>query len=271
MEACQVFDNSSVHIFATGKSLHQQRMENKDTEWFASWFDSPYYPMLYKHRDEAEAREALTNLHRFLALPENTLVLDLCCGQGRHSRTLHKLGCQVVGIDLSASAIAHARSMAEPGQQFEVQDMRNFSLPQRFDVVFNLFTSFGYFDSNEENLRVLGRINAHLQPNGILALDYLNAIPLLNQQTQRAEQTINGVLFRTAKHIEGNSVVKNIEVIDSGQMHVFSERVQLITLADFTAMLQSCGFVIEKVFGNYRLEDYRPEESPRCLIIARKS
>lgn len=246
-------------------------MENKNTEWFASWFDSPYYPMLYKHRDEDEAREALTNLHHYLALRNEMLVLDLCCGQGRHSRTLHKLGCHVVGIDLSNSAIACAHSMAESGQRFEVQDMRTFSLPERFDAVFNLFTSFGYFDSDTENRRVLGRIAEHLHPNGILVLDYLNAIPLLDQHIQQKEQTIDGVFFRTAKRIEGNSVVKQIDVIDNGVTYSYSERVQLITLDHFTQMLQSCGFSVEKVFGNYQLDDYNPQESPRCLIIARKS
>jgi SAM-dependent methyltransferase len=246
-------------------------MENKDKEWFASWFNSPYYPMLYRHRDEAEAQEALTNLHRFLKLPEGSLVLDLCCGQGRHSRTLHQLGCQVVGIDLSGSAIEYARSLAQPGQRFEVQDMRSFSVDERFDAVFNLFTSFGYFDSNAENLRVLGRIAHHLHTNGILVLDYLNAVPLLNQRIQQAEQSIDGVLFRTAKSIEGNSVVKHIEVIDKGAIHTFVERVQLITLADFSSMLQSSGFTIDYVFGNYQLDEYKPEQSTRCLIIARKS
>ena len=246
-------------------------MKKKDKEWFASWFDSPYYPMLYRHRDEAEAQEALTNLHRFLKLPEGSLVLDLCCGQGRHSRTLHNLGCNVVGIDLSASAIEYAQTLAQSGQRFEVQDMRSFAVPDQFDVVFNLFTSFGYFDSNLENLRVLDRIAHHLRTNGILVLDYLNAIPLLNQQIQQAEQSIDGVLFRTAKSIEGNSVVKHIEVIDKGAIHNFVERVQLITLADFSSMLQSSGFTIDHVFGNYQLDEYRPKQSPRCLIIARKS
>jgi SAM-dependent methyltransferase len=246
-------------------------MEKKETEWFASWFDSPYYPMLYRHRDEAEAQVALTNLHQFLHLPKQSLVLDLCCGQGRHSRTLHKLGCSVVGIDLSPTAIAHAQSLAGEGQRFDVQDMRYFSLSERFDVVFNLFTSFGYFDNDRENLSVLERIAQHLRPNGMLVLDYLNAVPLLKQETQKAEQEVDGVLFRTSKSIEGKSVVKQIEVNDAGVIHHFKERVQLIMHEDFQRMLQSSGFKIEKIFGNYSLNDYRPEDSPRCLIIARKS
>lgn len=246
-------------------------MGNKDKEWFASWFDSPYYPILYRHRDEAEALEALTNLHRFLSLPQGAQVLDLCCGQGRHSRTLNSLGYSVVGIDLSPSAIAHAVSLARPGQRFEVQDMRSVALPERFDAVFNLFTSFGYFETDEENLLVLHKIASHLRPGGILVLDYLNAIPLLHHETVREEKTIDGIVFRTAKSVEGQSVVKHIEISDHEQSHSFAEKVQLITLDDFSILLGKSGFTIHHVFGNYRLEEYRPEESPRCLIIASKS
>lgn len=246
-------------------------MEKKNSEWFASWFDSPYYPMLYRHRDEAEAHLALTHLHTYLGLAQDARVLDLCCGQGRHSRTLHQLGCNVVGIDLSPTAIAHAQSLSKEGQRFEVHDMRSFELDERFDVVFNLFTSFGYFTSDEENMLVLRQIAKHLQPRGLLVLDYLNAVPLQDHQIQRTEQIIDGVLFRTEKRIDGNAVVKHIEVIDGDTLHTFSERVQLITLDGFTSMLARCGFALEKVFGNYNLDQYLPQESPRCLIIARKS
>ena len=246
-------------------------MKSSETEWFASWFDSPYYPMLYRHRNESEAAELLTNLHQLLSLPKQACVLDLCCGQGRHSRTLHSLGYSVVGIDLSPAAIEHARNLASEGQRFEVQDMRLFSLPEKFDAVFNLFTSFGYFNSNEENIRVLNRIAGHLKPNGTLVIDYLNAQPLLSHEDQEASLTVDHVLFKTFKCIEGNSIVKQITVTDGEHVQRFSERVQLLTLDQFSAMLQAAGFEITHVFGDYRLTPYQPEQSPRCLIIASKS
>ena len=246
-------------------------MNSSETEWFASWFDSPYYPMLYRHRDESEATELLTNLHQLLALPAQACVLDLCCGQGRHSRTLHSLGYSVVGIDLSPAAIEHAGKQATEGQRFEVQDMRLFSLPERFDAVFNLFTSFGYFDSNEENMRVLNRIAGHLKPNGTLVIDYLNAQPLLSHEDQEASLQVEHVSFKTFKYVKGNSIVKQITVSDRDQVHLFSERVQLLTIDQFTAMLQTAGFEITHVYGDYHLTPYQPEQSPRCLIIARKS
>jgi SAM-dependent methyltransferase len=242
-----------------------------EKEWFASWFDSPYYPMLYRHRDEEEAKKALNNLHSLLSLPKDATVLDLGCGQGRHSRTLRSLGYTVIGIDLSPSSIAKADELASDGERFEVQDMRTFAVSERFDAVFNLFTSFGYFDDNGDNLRVLTQIAAHLHPNGTLVLDYLNAFPLLTQDEQVATHQTEEVHFHTHKKREGDSIVKYIEVHDGDETIHFRERVQLITLDQFQSMLATAGFTITDVFGNYELEPYIPEVSPRCLIIARKS
>jgi SAM-dependent methyltransferase len=240
-------------------------------EWFATWFDSPYYPMLYRHRNEEEALQALQNLHQLLKLPTQSWVLDLGCGQGRHSRTLHGLGYSVVGIDLSPASIAYAREHASEGQIFEVHDMRTFTINRQFSAVFNLFTSFGYFDSNAENKKVLERINAHLLPGGLLVLDYLNAFPLLHQNEQRQMIVVDGVEFNTMKTREGNSIIKHIEVLDHGVLHHFKESVQLLTRDDLVDLISSCGFEIENILGNYDLAPFDPDKSPRCLIIARKS
>jgi SAM-dependent methyltransferase len=240
-------------------------------EWFATWFDSPYYPMLYRHRNEDEALLALTNLHHFLKLSEGATVLDLGCGQGRHSRTLHNLGYSVVGIDLSPASIAFARELATPGQRFEVQDMRSFEDPVRFNAVFNLFTSFGYFNSNAENRNVLLRIAAHLKDNGFLVLDYLNAHPLLDHQEQKQTIQVDNVQFRTTKTRQENAIVKQIEVHDNGEVYHFRESVQLLTHDDLALLLSQTGFKVVDIFGNYDLHPYQPELSDRCLIIARKS
>jgi SAM-dependent methyltransferase len=246
-------------------------MINKKNEWFATWFDSPYYPILYRHRDAEEAQLALSNMLDYLKLPPSACVLDLGCGQGRHSRFLHSRGFQVVGIDLSPASIAVATTMAEGNQRFVVQDMRSFAVEERFDAVFNLFTSFGYFDDQLDNQRVLDRISAHMKKDGLLVLDYLNAIPLLKQDEVSTRVELDQLIFETRKFRQNNSIVKSIEVTDSGLTHHFQERVQLITADDFRQMLQSSGFEVMCIFGNYRLEVFNPEYSDRCLIIARKS
>lgn len=247
-----------------------QENPHTSTEWFASWFDSPYYPMLYRHRNEIEAQEFLSKLMNFLQLRIGASVLDLACGQGRHARTLHALGYNVVGLDLSPASIAVARELAAAGQEFDVADMRDFKLSQSFDAIVNLFTSFGYFSDENDNARVLARVYNHLKPQGIFVLDYLNAYPLLNRPEEEQRTVVDGVEFRTRKYSDAKCVMKDIAISDGAKTEHFQERVQLFTREDLTRLLSQTGFKVEYVFGSYALDAFEPSISPRCLIIARK-
>ena len=265
-----------IKFLTTGRCISSQLHSMHDNhdpthEWFASWFDSPYYPMLYRHRNEIEARDFLNRLHDFLQLPQDGTILDLACGQGRHSRTLHALGYRVVGVDLSPASIAVARELASPGQHFEIADMRTFDLAQTFDAVFNLFTSFGYFSNEDDNVRVLSCVHRHLKTDGVFVLDYLNAYPLLDHPEELQSTIIDGIEFQTKKHREGKCVVKDIAINTGERVLHFNERVQLFTREDLTTMLGQNGFTVEHVFGSYALDAFQPAISPRCLIIARKS
>ena len=124
-------------------------------EWFETWFDSEYYHKLYKNRDDEEAEQFINNLITNLQLNSNSNILDLACGKGRHSIFLNNLGFKTVGVDLSPKSIAFARKFNNPNLHFEVRDMRKSFCKGQFDAIFNLFTSFGYFESKTENIEVL--------------------------------------------------------------------------------------------------------------------
>jgi SAM-dependent methyltransferase len=164
-----------------------------------------------------------------------------------------------------------ASELASPGQQFEIADMRTFDLAQTFDAVFNLFTSFGYFSNEDDNVRVLSCVHRHLKTDGVFVLDYLNAYPLLDRPEELQSTVIDGVEFQTKKHREGKCVVKDITINTGERVLHFNERVQLFTREDLTTMLEQSGFTVEHVFGSYTLDAFQPAISPRCLIIARKS
>ena len=83
-------------------------MTNKK-KWFESWFDTPYYHLLYKHRDDKEAHKFIKNLMQFLKIDKDQNILDLACGKGRHSIFLNKLGYRVTGVDLSSQNILQAQ------------------------------------------------------------------------------------------------------------------------------------------------------------------
>ena len=118
-------------------------------EWFESWFDSPYYHVLYDHRNDDEARAFIAALIEHIGLKPGASVLDLCCGAGRHSRVIHELGYNTTGCDLSANSIATAKQFEQDGLGFFRHDMRD-PLPESYDAIFNLFTSFGYFENEED-------------------------------------------------------------------------------------------------------------------------
>ena len=96
----------------------------KDIEnWYTSWFDSPYYHILYKNRDDKEAGLFMKNLTSFLNLSTSSKILDLACGKGRHSKYLNQLGYHVTGIDLSPQSIVYAKQFENDKLFFEEHDM----------------------------------------------------------------------------------------------------------------------------------------------------
>ena len=141
-------------------------MSNKD--WFVDWFDTPYYHILYQNRNDLEAKKFIQTLMGHLKLPKSSKILDLACGKGRHSKTLNELGYDVLGVDLSENSINEAKRLSNDTLSFRVHDMREVLVGTKFDAIFNLFTSFGYFDSNKENERMCASIAQMLLPLSLI-------------------------------------------------------------------------------------------------------
>lgn len=242
-------------------------MEQKD--WFASWFDTSYYHLLYQHRSEEEAQAFIGRLVEFLELEPQTQVLDLACGKGRHARTLHSLGLQVLGTDLSEQSIHLAQQSAAEGLRFHVHDMRKPLPNERFGAVFNLFTSFGYFDEASDNQRVIDAIAEMLLPNGILVIDFLNAQRVRDTLVASEVVQRGTITFEIQREISHGKVVKQIGFTDQGQRFQYQEQVQLLGLDDFKELLQE-QFDVRYTFGDYALNAYEYSRSPRLILIASK-
>jgi SAM-dependent methyltransferase len=239
-------------------------------DWFAAWFDSPYYPLLYLHRSEQEARLAVETLVRHLQLPTGAPVLDLACGSGRHSRTLTDLGFRVTGVDLSPASIERARQLV-PEAAFYVQDMRQLAFQAEFQAVFNFFTSFGYFPEPQDNVAVLAGVRNALLPGGVFLLDFFNAHRVLQhiaEQPTGEYTSPEGPLFRWQKRVEGGVIRKKIEVTDAGRTLHFEEQVRAFTLPDFHGLFSQCGLRVTETLGDYFASPYDPAESERLIVIA---
>jgi SAM-dependent methyltransferase len=238
-------------------------------EWFESWFDAEYYHILYKHRDDSDARIFIDNIIAHLKLPAFTKVIDVACGKGRHSLLLHQKGMEVTGTDLSENSISFAKQYEQKGLSFLVNDMRN-TLPLQFEVIFNLFTSFGYFRSQEENLKVLLSFHNMLAEQGYIVIDFFNAPKVIVDLLPEETIQIDHLTFTISRYVDGSDIVKNITFTDEGISHQYEERVQLLYLHHFMELCEQAQLTITATFGNYHLHPYSELHSERLIMIIRK-
>lgn len=240
-------------------------------EWFRDWFDSPYYHLLYRNRDEREAHLFIDHLCQYLNLmPEHDRIIDLACGKGRHSIYLNSLGYQVTGVDLSPQSIREASKFINNRLRFEVQDLRQLSMGERYQIGLNLFTSFGYFQSMEENVQVLLNIRNALVSKGRLVIDFMNSPRVLHELVDHESRSCNGIRFTISKWVESGFICKRISVDDDDMTIEFMEKVQALSLEQFTQLLNQSGFRILHIFGDYALNAYDHNLSERLILIAER-
>jgi len=240
--------------------------------WFEDWFDTHYYHLLYNHRNETEAKFFMNNLLDFIHLKKMSKILDAACGKGRHSIYLNSQGYDITGIDLSTKSIAEASKFENDSLSFFEHDIR---LPFRinyFDSVFNLFTSFGYFQEQEDNITCLRNFYNSLKPGGYFLFDFLNSNCVIeNFKTYNSPHFLkkDTVEFTILKKIEHNFIIKDIKINDNGKILNFQEKVQLINKDEIVDWLKKIGFEIIAIKGNYELSDYTIN-SERLIVIAQK-
>lgn len=242
-----------------------------DTAWFEPWFGTEYYHLLYRHRNREEAEVLVRNLVRKLDLAPGSKVLDLPCGKGRHAVVLEECGMDVTAADLSEENILHGQRYASDRLRFVRHDMRSPLAIGYFNAVFNLFTSFGYFDRERENQRVVNAAADSLRRGGTFVLDFLNVKRALQHLVKEEELVIEGVGFRIQRLQENGKIVKRIQVHEAGTDHHFREEVRILYRPDLERLLKTAGFQIEAVLGDYELNPFDEENSPRIIFIARKA
>jgi len=241
--------------------------------WFEDWFDSPLYEKLYANRDEKEARQLIALLEKTLNLGNCSGILDLGCGRGRHAINLARRGYQVTGIDLSEAAIKTARAKAKREDlkniRFLVRDMRR-PLPETFDAIVNLFTTFGYFERDSENTEVLDSIVQMLEPGGIFVLDYMNSERVKKSYKPNDRGRFRDIEYTVTRYIENRAIIKDIEFsggpIDG--VRTYSEHVKLYDLEWFKREFAKRNLEIDHLYGDYLGSAFDPATSPRLMIVS---
>lgn len=261
--AC-IFTKSQNCIFASLNTIMKQQ------KWYKSWFNSEYYHVLYSNRNNQEADHFMSRLLDYLEVPANSKVLDIACGKGRHSIFLNKQGFDVTGIDLSENSIAHAKKSENESLHFFVHDMRKLFCINYFDLSLNLFTSFGYFETDKDHINALKAFRKGLSAKGQFVIDYFNVQKVLSTIDIDGSKTVNGIDFKISKSLKNGKILKNIQFEVNGEKHEFTERVSAFGLVEFEKLLAAAGFKIQKTFGNYDLGAFEQENSDRLIMICNK-
>ena len=239
----------------------------KTKEWFGEWFDSPYYHVLYKHRDDNEARMFIDNLVSYFKFTRSDTIQDLACGKGRHAIYLNKKGYDVTGLDLSPQNICFAKEFENDRLKFHVHDMRNQWSGEKFDFILNLFTSFGYFETPGENQQAITAISQGLKNGGKLLIDFLNPYTVINNLVPEEIKRINGIVFHIKKLLQGEYIVKDISFQDKGKSYHFQERVKAIRRVKFLEYFEHANLEVIDLFGDYHLNPYIAEKSDRMIFV----
>ncbi len=246
-------------------------MKNK-SEWFGEWFDSPFYHILYQNRDYKEAERFVGNIYAYLNPVSGSAAVDLACGKGRHAIQLNKLGLDVLGLDLSPQSIEAASLSQNASLRFRVHDMREeVELESPVDYVFNLFTSFGYFETLDEDKAVLYSIKKALKLDGIAIVDYMNCKQVVKSLVAEEKISLGGVDFSLSRRFTGSHIEKKIVFQKEGESFEFIERVKYIDLAGFKALLEDTGLALQATLGDYDLNPYDSETSSRLIMVIKKA
>jgi SAM-dependent methyltransferase len=244
-----------------------------EKNWFKDWFSSPYYHLLYNNRDDNEAFVFIKKLIDFLQPEQDSRILDVACGKGRHSKALADMGFDVTGIDISFESIEEAKQFETNQLHFYQQDMRMPFWINYFQYAFNFFTSFGYFRTRREHDNAIRSIAQSLQPNGIFVIDYLNVNFTIDNLDKISVAERGDIQFHISKWHDEDFFFKQIQIKDkssAAMKHLYTERVAKFSLGDFTEMLSYQNLQIQEVFGDYDLGRYNIKQSPRMIIVARK-
>ena len=246
-------------------------LDSMQRKWFQFWFNSPYYHILYSQRNDEEAEFLIDNLAAWLKPAADARVLDIACGRGRHSIYLNKKGYDVTGIDLSEQSIKYAQQFEQKHLHFFVHDMRKLAYINYYDLALNLFTSFGYFDTEKEHVNALKSFRKGLKADGTLVLDYFNTQKILKNLTTRETKVVEGIEFNLHKFVSEGKIIKHINFEHKGKPFAFEERVQAFSLEDFERMFLKSGLQIISKFGSYGLNEFDINTSDRLILVCKKA
>lgn len=256
---------------------HEEECSEEDCNtWYKTAFRADYLAR-YSNRSDQAASQELPFIHKSLGLREGALVLDLCCGAGRHSRGLAAAGYRVIGMDLSMDLLQAAQAESDGKKTNRIDyvrgDMRCLPFGESvFDGGINVFTSFGYFTEDAENLRSLREASRVLKPGAPFVMDFFNLKPTLRNLVPRSEKTVGEMQIEERRFYRRNS--KRIEKVtrfsNACGTEARKESVRAFSPAELLSLFRKSGLRVIERFGDLEGSAFDLEQSPRCVLLAEK-
>lgn len=230
--------------------------------WYQEWFGQEYLE-LYAHRDEGEARRQVEFFRRRVGAIGGP-VLDLACGSGRHLAELRANGYSAVGLDLSWVLLRTARER-ESGLRLARADMRRLPFCDgSVNGLVNFFTSFGYFDNEDDNAGVVREMTRVLSPGAPFLFDFMNAQRELRGLVKHETKELDGQRVTIQRWFEPESRTFNKRIAIEGRS--FIERVRAYELDEIQRLFTESGLVVETVHGDFDGAPFH-DDSPRLIIV----
>ena len=243
-------------------------MSDQDQAWYDRFFRHEY--LVFDHHPETELE--VDFIQKTLALSSETRVLDLCCGYGRHSNLLSQ-HCSIFGLDRSDVMLSRASANVSSKALFTRGDMRALPFPfETFDAVVSLFSSFGYFDDESENYRVLRGISETLAPGGRILIETVNREFVVRhsapQQVYRPEN-ITLIEERSFDPVSSRTRVDVTLFKEGRETHLYHS-IRIYAFTELEMLLQSVGLKTINVWGNYKGSDFTVD-SKHMIVLAERT
>jgi SAM-dependent methyltransferase len=252
-------------------------MTRRRSKWYVDFFRDGFYQRAWAPAERFQRAEREVDfIVEALGLPAGASVLDLCCGEGRHTVALARRGYRMTGLDLSALHLRLARQAAKEAGvsvRWHRADMRDIPWEGEFDTVINVFTSFGYFESDDEDFKVLAGAVRVLKPGGRFLLDTINREWLVRHlETHGWQEGADGTLSiedRSFDLLTGRQRNRVLSIYPDGTRREREIDLRMYTLKELVDMLSRAGLVTRGTWGAFDGRDYGLD-TRRMIVLAEK-
>ncbi len=245
--------------------------------WYVSFFSDDYLDAYGHLLTDERAQQEAAFVEQALGLSPGDRVLDLCSGPGRHAVLLAKRGLDVTAQDLSQDYLEQAlRATQDEGVSLTAvhSDMRRIPFEAAFDAVINMFTAFGYLESEEEDARVLQQIARALKPGGRFLLDLINREWVVSNYVQNEwRRASDGAIYLEHRELDlvagRNHVTFTVILPNGARREMEGHHVRVYTLTEVIAMLQRAGLTFKRAYGGFSGEPYAVD-TRRMIVVGKK-